>query len=905
MKWLYRLVLVVAGASSFIFPAPAWLLKYGWIILWSGVALLAVREIVAVGNDLLFVGAHRRMTKPEAFFHLSLIAIFVVIGFLLNLLLPHFGMLALAIQAALVEEVDTQRLLIFLLRASLVRHLHSGRISSAQAVGARLFDLMLINGIASKTRSAYLAFGKSAMALANLRETLGDFRSAALLYGWARERFMKAGLRRNKSLQLKVVVPMIRASCGMIRTTAFINPVEAAEQLRLTERLSAQFPLPEVAAMILMVGGRVSAATESMALASSGETAVETIIRKYSLPALGGIGLPTYEQLLAATTLAQRFNSRGDNEEALKIAERVSRYLRGHTDIRFVLLRIEMEELRSDLLSAKTDSRERLSILEEVIETIKEHLFERAHSGNETELMLLSNVASEALTRFVGAMLIGIREQHLDSRHVLSTIVQFKGIAGWVRTNLTRALSIELEDGFQKEARKLSELRNKMAEFWTNSNSKSIDFDLDRLEGERLESFLVRGRLGEEWLSDMRSADIRSVCECLHSGEILLAFATARNLDGTMTYVVFPCTVKDENIFPIEIGPTDLIDTAISQWRILAQLGANPSPDEEITSFLQSRLIAPLLDVIQSATRVVVVCDTNLSFFPFEAFCDEDGEVLIKSHEWVYCSSFREILLRRSRGRTLGGRSVVFAAPQYDSPAETSTGNDGETTFRPLAFARVEGSNIAKCIDADLFVGAEATAGQLKRVRQPCLLHIATHAFAFDQQFSTLNSSGVAPSAKWKRISMADDPMLRSGLAMTGINAAIRGERLPPDCEDGLLSAWEACAMNLANTDLVVLSACDTGMGQIHNGEGVLGLKRAFMTAGAGTIIASLWRVPDEQTCEIMTEFYKNVSNGCTYAGALRQAKLVMMLKHPQPLYWAGFGCYGLPHSSHPGLLKS
>ncbi|HEY6848517.1 MAG TPA: CHAT domain-containing protein [Terracidiphilus sp.] len=701
MKWLNRLVMLLAGVTSLILPPPQWLLKYGWIMIWSGVATLAAREIFAIGADFVFEESHKKMTTRELTFHSLLVLSFVVIGFLLSGLLPRFGIGALAMQALLMQELDTRSFLTFMLRRRLARDLRCGRLSSAQTVGARLFDVMLVRGLSDKSRHSYLDFGKSAMVLAELREGLGDFRSAAFLYGWARERFLKAGLSRNNSLQRSLVVPMISASCGMVRASVLINPAKAAEDLRLTQKLADPYPIPEVAARILMVGGKVSPTAENLAMSSSGANAVETIMQKYALPVFETvIWQPKYEQVLAATVLARRFSSRGRNEEATRIAERLSSYLRGHSDIRFILLWIEMEELRSDLLPLQTHFEQCRSILEGVIEAIKGHLFERAQSGNETELLSLSDVASGALARLVGILVVGIKEKYTTSCNVLDTSVQLKGIAAWVRTNLTRALSTDLEDPFQKQAVKLKELRNRMSAFWTDPEGASINFDLDRFEGERLESLLIHGRLPEDWIADIRNVSIHSVRQCLKSDEVLLDFTAARYQDGTMMYVACPCIAEDENPLPIEIGPKDLIDSAIWKWRMLVQLGANPRPNEDTTSFLQARLVDPLLGFLQKATRIIVVCDTHLSFFPFEAFRDGNGELLVKSYEWVYSASFREILLRKHRNQSPERRSVVFAAPEYNWPSATSSGNDDQAVFKRLAFAHDEGSNIAKCIDA-------------------------------------------------------------------------------------------------------------------------------------------------------------------------------------------------------------
>src|SRR5262249_33954311 len=104
-----------------------------------------------------------------------------------------------------------------------------------------------------------------------------------------------------------------------------------------------------------------------------------------------------------------------------------------------------------------------------------------------------------------------------------------------------------------------------------------------------------------------------------------------------------------------------------------------------------------------------------------------------------------------------------------------------------------------------------------------------------------------------------ESPMLRSGLALAGANTFLRGASPPAEAEDGLLTAEDVAGLDLLDTELVVLSACDTGLGAVHLGEGVFGLRRAFVVAGAKTLVMSLWKVPDLATAFLMDRFYDNL----------------------------------------------
>ncbi len=153
-------------------------------------------------------------------------------------------------------------------------------------------------------------------------------------------------------------------------------------------------------------------------------------------------------------------------------------------------------------------------------------------------------------------------------------------------------------------------------------------------------------------------------------------------------------------------------------------------------------------------------------------------------------------------------------------------------------------------------------------------MHIATHGF-FLTDVPALNSSNA----------VIQNPLLRSGLAFAGANTRQSGS------DDGILTALEASGLNLWGTKLVTLSACDTGLGQVQNGEGVYGLRRAFFLSGTESLVMSLWSVSDYTTREIMTNYYKNLKQGLGRAEALRTVKLKMMKnsRTAHPFFWASF----------------
>ena len=168
--------------------------------------------------------------------------------------------------------------------------------------------------------------------------------------------------------------------------------------------------------------------------------------------------------------------------------------------------------------------------------------------------------------------------------------------------------------------------------------------------------------------------------------------------------------------------------------------------------------------------------------------------------------------------------------------------------------------------NAKIFGQDRANETNLLGISSPKILHISTHGF-FIKSEKILN------------------PLLKSGIVLSGANKSIKERR-----SEGIITALELSGLKLRNTDLVILSACETGVGEIEEAEGVAGINKAFIQAGTKQIIMSLWSVDDKFTAQMMDRFYREIKRGKEYSQALKEVKIWMIKnKNSHPFYWAGF----------------
>jgi CHAT domain-containing protein/tetratricopeptide (TPR) repeat protein len=375
----------------------------------------------------------------------------------------------------------------------------------------------------------------------------------------------------------------------------------------------------------------------------------------------------------------------------------------------------------------------------------------------------------------------------------------------------------------------------------------------------------------------------------------------------------------------VDLGKVADMDAAIDAWRVAVRKGRTDGTAERR---LRELLWEPLARVLpEKTTRLFLAPDGRLALLPFEALHLDDGRFLIERYHVSYLNSGRD-LLPRPQPPAKPDAAVMLADPDYDAISDDASLRKPDAVAADLprdlvfggaparrlpGFAR-EADAAAKLLEGHKgyrivpLRAAAATEEALQKAGRARLLYCITHGFflpdvprpAPDKLFRELGLVGEAPHQR-RLPELGPDPRLRSGLVLAGANQW--QERVKKGLSDGLLTALEVEQLDLWGTELVILSACDTGRGEVQIGEGVLGLRRAFQLAGAECVLASLWPVEDRPTELLLQDFLRRWLDGKPPATALREAQLAAIaelrksknkhLAEAPPVLWAGFICHG------------
>jgi CHAT domain-containing protein len=292
----------------------------------------------------------------------------------------------------------------------------------------------------------------------------------------------------------------------------------------------------------------------------------------------------------------------------------------------------------------------------------------------------------------------------------------------------------------------------------------------------------------------------------------------------------------------------------------------------------------------------------------------ETGKYILEEKDIRIVNSARDFVLMKERKKKTyaANTAALFGYPNYDgtvsAPADSLDYLASTRDLDPiwvdsltrggmraalLPATKVEVENISSTFSENnwqvsSYLGNDASETNVKQLESPRVLHIATHGYFFEDVPDDLSNDRFMGM---DRKQVVQNPLLRSGLLFTGANKTLQGDDIQG--ENGLLSAYESALLNLRETELVVLSACETGRGEIKNSEGVYGLRKAISDAGAANTIMSLWKVDDNVTQEFMSTFYSTWLSGKMIRQAFNETQLAIKAKYPQPYYWGAFSLVG------------
>lgn len=488
----------------------------------------------------------------------------------------------------------------------------------------------------------------------------------------------------------------------------------------------------------------------------------------------------------------------------------------------------------------------------------------------------------------------------------VTTILQHKGRVLDAVSESLSALRQRFSAEDQKLLDDLSEINSRLSKVISSGRQKISAEEQQKqikaleTEREKLESEISRRSAG--FYESSQAVTLATVQSAIPSDAALVEFAVYRPYKwnaglgdesgyGEPRYIAYVLK-KTGEIEWKDLGDAKTIDAAINEFR-KALRDPKRKDASQLARAAYEKLMQPLRPFLSGAKHLLVSPDGELNLIPFEALVDEKGRYLIENYSFSYLTGGRD-LLRMQTARASKSKSLIVANPTFSESAEeqtvkisanektdsdgkrrsiTAARNLSDTYFAPLGGTLSEARSIQTIFpDAVSLTGAQASETALKAVTAPRILHVATHGFFLE------NSDDAKTEIQ--------NPLLRSGLAFAGANRRDEAAK-----DDGILTALEASGLNLWGTKLVVLSACDTGIGEVKNGEGVYGLRRAFTQAGTETLVMSLWAVSDYATRELMTNYYKNLKQGSGRGASLRQVQLEMLKRkgREHPFYWAAF----------------
>jgi CHAT domain-containing protein/Tfp pilus assembly protein PilF len=488
------------------------------------------------------------------------------------------------------------------------------------------------------------------------------------------------------------------------------------------------------------------------------------------------------------------------------------------------------------------------------------------------------------------------------TRLALKTILERKGRILDVSTNSLQILRQRTDDlESQQLLTQLIEVRTQLSNL---TFKKPDDFPSPEIYRQQLEEVTekakeIEGKIG------VRSAEFRSLSQPITLEGIQKLIPADAALVEIVRYQPFNPKAPENQRFGIpryavyilypngdikakDLGEAKPIDDKLIYFRDNLADAETPLPQlQKSARQLDETLMQPIRQLLGNTKTILLSAALNL--IPFEALVDENNQYLVENYHITYLTSGRDLL--RLKDKFASQQSpLIVADPFYGKAGEkvalTRSIDLSEFTFYGLPGTEEEAKAIKNLLpQATVLTGSQATENAVKQAKKPHILHIATHSFFKPESNLSERNPGERNSPLQGERNVVENPLLRSGLVLAGVTIGQSAG------DDGVLTALETTNLNLVGTKLVVLSACDTGKGDIKIGQGVYGLRRALVIAGSESQLISLWKVSDDATKDLMVAYYGRLQKGEGRSEALRQIQLGMLKgeKQKHPFYWASF----------------
>lgn len=518
-------------------------------------------------------------------------------------------------------------------------------------------------------------------------------------------------------------------------------------------------------------------------------------------------------------------------------------------------------------------------------------------SNEQTKLALLDkyNIIKEGSLKFYTALLTdprtpqNIRLQVQDKIFEISLL--YKSLVLFSATQIRERAAQNPQ--LQADLQLLNTKRNQLSKLFLKS---PLDYEKyqQQIRKTTAEIAQLEQRLGKKAsiFHSYKYVTPQQIQQRLRADETLVDFIIFT--DSGTPYILVT-VVKKDDIVVLPLAQFYELRDSIKEFREKIVLRQSIS---QVANTIYCHIWQPLEHHLSQTKTVYLLSEDVLHLLPFNALIDNRGKYLIENFTIKPLTMARDLLYDDKYSAIK--KITIFSAPDFGNIEKTNSERAAiNLHFKKLPFTQIEAQSIAQIAkdcnkDAQIFLGSAATKQQILSVKSPQILHIATHGFFLQNHrtaqqnqrgFTKITSS---VPAILRDNTIAKNPLLQCGLAFS--NANIRGE--------GVMTALEVLSMDLSATQLVVLSACETGVGTLQQGEEVYSLRRAFQQAGAGAILSTLWILDDKATNYFMRTFYRKFLNGLAPQQSLRKTQLAFLRsdKYQHPYFWAPFVMNGSDH---------